>query len=109
MAMKSSVKIKKDDRVMVMTGRERGKIGRVLKVEPAKERVLVEKINMVKRHTKPTQTGQGGIMDKEAPLHISKLQVVCPKCNQAVRVGSTVLEDGRRVRVCKKCSEQLDS
>jgi len=94
---------------MVMTGRERGKIGRVLKVMPAKQRALVEKVNLVKRHTRPTQTGQGGILEKEAPLHLSNLMVLCPKCNQAVRLGSKRLEDGRRVRVCKKCDEQLDS
>ena len=106
--MSDIVKIKKDDRVMVTTGRERGKIGRVLKVEPGKGRVLVEKVNMVKRHSRPNQQGQGGILEKEAPLNISNVMVVCPKCNEATRTGSKALEDGSRVRYCKKCSEQFD-
>lgn len=106
--MSDIVKIKKDDRVMVTTGRERGKIGRVLKVEPGKGRVLVEKVNMVKRHSRPNQQGQGGILEKEAPLNISNVMVVCPKCNEATRTGSKRLEDGSRVRYCKKCSEQFD-
>jgi len=101
--------IKKNDRVMVIAGREKGKVGKVLQVIPAKNRALVEKVNLVKRHSRPNQKGQGGVMEKEAALDLSNLALMCGKCSQPVRVGRKVLEDGRRVRVCKKCGEQLDS
>ncbi len=100
--------IKKDDRVLVLTGRDRGKVGRVLRVFPAKGRALVEKVNMIKRHTRGGgSAGQGGIIEKEAPVAASNLKVICNHCTQPTRVGRKVLEDGRRVRVCKKCGEQL--
>jgi len=101
--------IKKNDNVMVITGRERGKTGRVLRVIPEKSRALVERLNMVKRHTKARgpQAAQG-IIEKEAPLHVSNLMIMCEKCNGPVRMGKKLLEDGRRVRICRKCGEQLD-
>lgn len=107
---KHKLNIKKEDRVLVTTGRDRGKVGKVLRVIPEKERVLVEKVNMVKRHTRggATQTGQGGIIEKEAPVPMSNLKLICGKCTEATRVGRKTLEDGRHVRVCKKCGEQLD-
>lgn len=107
---KQKLNIKKEDRVLVTTGRDRGKVGKVLRVIPEKERVLVEKVNMVKRHTRggATKTGQGGIVEKEAPVPMSNLKLVCGKCTEATRVGRKTLEDGRHVRVCKKCGEQLD-
>ena len=103
------LKIKKNDRVMVIAGREKGKIGKVLKVIPEKDRAIVEKVNMVKRHTRPNQKGQGGIIEKEAPITLSNLMVMCGKCNQAVRIGAKALEDGRSVRVCKKCGQELEA
>ncbi len=102
--------IKKNDKVEVISGREKGRQGKVLKLFKEKETALVERLNMVKRHTKPGgKVGQqGGIIEKEAPLKLSKLMVVCPKCSKPSRIGSTVLDDGSRVRYCKKCSEQID-
>ena len=102
--------IKKSDKVMVLSGKERGKIGAVLKVDSEKGRVVVEKINMVKRHTRPGgKTPQGGIVEKEAPIHISNLMLVCNKCAERTRIEKRILEDGSRVRVCKKCGELLDA
>ena len=101
--------LKKNDKVIVLTGKEKGRIGTVLKVDAEKRRAVIEKINMVKRHSKPSmQGGQGGIIEKEAPLDISNLMIVCNKCKEPTRIASRRLEDGSRVRVCKKCSEPVD-
>ncbi|UCF73881.1 MAG: 50S ribosomal protein L24 [Deltaproteobacteria bacterium] len=101
--------IRKNDKVMVMTGKEKGKIGTVLKIITKKERAIVEKLNMVKRHTRPgPKTAKGGIVEKEAPINISNLMLVCGKCAEAIRVGKKMLEDGSKVRFCKKCGEILD-
>jgi large subunit ribosomal protein L24 len=102
-------RIKKNDTVMVIAGRERGKSGKVLRVLPEKQRALVERLNIVKRHTRPRgpQSAQG-IVEKEAPLHISNLMIMCDKCDGPVRMGKKILEDGRHVRVCRRCGEQLD-
>ena len=106
---KKHPKIKKDDKVIVTTGREKGKIGGVLKVDSEKGRVVVEKVNIVKRHARPSmQTGQGGIIEKEAPLDISNVKIICNKCAEPTRIGSRRLEDGSKVRVCKKCGEPMD-
>lgn len=105
----ASYHIKKDDRVMVIAGKEKGKIGKVLRVSPKKDRVVVERVNMVKRHTRPSQQApQGGIIEKEAAIHVSNLMLVCGKCAEPVRTGTKVLEDGKRVRFCKKCGEIVD-
>jgi len=102
--------IKKNDKVIVLSGKEKGKIGAVLKVDSEKDRVVVEKINMVKRHTRPGgKTAQGGIVEKEAPMHISNLMLVCNKCAEPSRIAKRILEDGSKVRVCKKCGELLDA
>jgi len=102
-------KIKKDDKVIVIVGKERGKIGTALKVDAEKGRVIVEKVNMVKKHAKPSaQTAQGGIIEKEAPLNISNVMIVCNKCTEPTRIGNRTLEDGSKVRVCKKCGEPMD-
>jgi large subunit ribosomal protein L24 len=94
---------------MVISGKEKGKIGAVLRVDREKRRVLVEKVNMVKRHSKPTtKAPQGGIIQKEAPLHISNVKIVCNKCAEPTRIGMRKLEDGTKVRICKKCSEHMD-
>jgi len=101
--------IRKNDSVMVIAGRERGKTGKVLRVIPEKSRALVERMNLVKRHTRPRGAQQpGGIVEKEASIHISNLMVMCDKCNAPVRVGHKVLADGEKVRVCRRCGEPID-
>ena len=102
-------KIRKDDQVMVTTGKDKGKTGRVIKVVSEKGTVLIEKLNIVKRHQKPTQKiRHGGIIEKEAPINISNVLLICDKCKGPVRVGRKLLEDGKKVRSCKKCGEVLD-
>lgn len=101
--------IKKNDLVRVTHGKERGKSGRVLKVIPEKERVIIEKINFVKRHSRPQgQQKRGGILEKEAPLHVSNVMLLCEKCNKTVRIGHRALEGGKRTRFCRKCGEIFD-
>lgn len=102
-------KIKKGDTVVVMTGRERGKSGKVLSLSLADGKVTVEKLNIIKRHTKPNQKiKQGGIIEREAPLAISNVMFLCGSCNKPVRVGIKLLDDGRRVRICKKCQDEIE-
>jgi len=101
--------LKKGDIVSVLAGKEKGKTGKVLRVICKKNRAIVEKVNMVKKHLKPgDQTGQGEILEKEASIHISNLMVICSKCTDPTRVGKKILEDGKKVRYCKKCGEFLD-
>lgn len=101
--------VHREDTVLVLTGKDRGKKGRVIRLFPKADKVLVEKINLVKRHTRPTQQlPQGGIVEKEAPIHLSNLQVVCLKCGKPTRIAHKALADGRKARVCKKCGEILD-
>ncbi len=100
--------IKKNDMVQVIAGKDKGKSGKVMRVIPKKDRAIVEKINMVKRHMKPNQqTRQGGILDKESPIHISNLMIICSKCTDPTRVGHKVIDD-KKVRYCKKCEEVID-
>ena len=106
--MKEKMHIKKNDKVMVISGKEKGKVGKVLKLVPQKNRAIVEKVNFVKRHTRPSAKTQGGIVEKEASLHISNLMVICAKCTDPVRFGIKILEDGKKVRYCKKCGEILE-
>jgi large subunit ribosomal protein L24 len=102
--------VRKKDNVVVVTGREAGKRGEVIRVMPRKGRVFVSKVNMVKRHTKPTQKHpQGGIIEKEGALHLSNVRLVCPKCDKGVRVRVQTLEDGSKQRACSRCGEQLGS
>jgi large subunit ribosomal protein L24 len=101
--------IKKDDFVKVMTGKDRGKQGKVLRIFPKEGRLTVERINMIKRHTRPTrQLQQGGIIEREGKIHISNVMLVCSKCARGVRVGHRLLEDGKKVRICRRCEEVLD-
>lgn len=105
----AKVKIKKGDRVEVIAGKDRGKVGKVLRVFPSQNLLVVEKANVVKKHTRPSQKNpQGGIVEMEAPLHLSKVMLICPRCNKKTRVGKAVLADGSRVRVCKKCGSEMD-
>ena len=102
-------RIRKNDTVMIITGRERGKTGKVLHVFPEEHRATVERLNMVKRHAKARgPQSPSGIIEKEAPLHVSNLMIMCDRCNAPVRMGKRRLEDGRSVRVCRRCNEQLD-
>jgi large subunit ribosomal protein L24 len=101
--------VKKDDMVKVMAGKEKGKTGKVLHVFPTKRRVVVESLNVVKRHTRPTQLNpEGGIVEKEAALSIANVMLICSSCSEASRTGIRTLEDGSRVRYCKKCNEIVD-
>ena len=102
--------IRKNDSVIVITGRDRGKRGRVLRVIPDKRRVIVEGVNFIKRHTRPNpqKNIKGGIVEREAPLSASNVQLVCPECSNPTRVGRKLLDDGRRVRYCRKCKGVVD-
>lgn len=101
--------VKKGDLVVVIAGKDRGKSGRVIKVIPKEEKVVVERINLVKKHVRPgPTTGQGGILEVEAPIHVSNVMPLCPNCNRPTRIGRKFLEDGTKVRVCKRCGESLD-
>ena len=103
------MQIRKNDSVMVIAGRERGKTGKVLRVLPDKDKVVIEKVNLVKRHTKPRGPQQaGGIVEKEAPLHASNIMMMCDKCNAPVRIGQKILGDGKKIRVCRRCNEAID-
>ncbi len=106
--MPVKLKIKKGDTVIVIAGRDKGKKGEVLKVMPKENRAIVKGVNMVKRHQKPTANGAGGIITKEAPIHISNLAHVDPKDGKPTRVGFKILEDGRKVRYAKRSGEVID-
>jgi large subunit ribosomal protein L24 len=104
------VAIKKDDKVKVITGKDRGKIGKVLKVLRKKDRILVEKVNIIKRHTRPNaKNRQGGIMETEAPIPRANVMLMCNKCMAATRVTRKALEDGKKIRSCAKCGEAIES
>lgn len=104
------IKIKKDDKVKVLTGKDKGKIGKVLKVVKKTNRAVVENINVVKTHQKPSQANpQGGIVNKNMPMDVSNLMVMCNSCIKPTRIAMKQLEDGKRVRICKKCNQQIDS
>ena len=104
------VHVRKNDQVKVIAGKSRDKVARVLAVYPDRGLAIVEGVNFVKRHTRPNPSRniKGGIAEKESPIHVSNLMVVCPECKEASRLGRKVLEDGSRVRVCKKCQGQVD-
>jgi len=101
--------LKKDDIVQVVTGKEKGKKGKVLAFFSESETVTIEKLNMLKRHMKSDgKSRQAGIVEKEGPMHVSNVLIVCDKCGKGVRIKRKKLEDGKRVRVCRKCEEVLD-
>jgi large subunit ribosomal protein L24 len=102
--------IRKNDTVLVVTGKDRGKRGRVLKVLPDKNRLVVEGVNIIKRHTRPNPAKniKGGIVEREASVDASNVQLVCPECGVQTRVGRRILGDGRKVRICRKCEGVVD-
>ncbi len=101
--------VKKNDRVKLIAGKDRGKIGKILLVDRAKQRVIVEGLNLVKKTKRPDQQNQkGGIIDIEAPVHASNVMLLCPKCDRPVRAQNKKLENGKRVRVCARCGEMFD-
>ncbi len=101
---------RKDDKVKIIAGKDKGKIGKVLKVIRKKNRVLVENINVVKRHTRPSATNrQGGIVEGEAPIHWANIMVMCGKCVKPVRIKMQHLEDGKKMRICRECNEIMDA
>jgi len=102
----SKFKIRKNDMVMVITGRERGKTGKVLRLLPQRGRVIVERLNLVKRHTKPHGTASpGGIVEREAAMDISNVMVLCDRCDAPVRIGYKLAADGSRSRICRRCGD----
>ncbi|WP_407050650.1 50S ribosomal protein L24 [Methyloraptor flagellatus] len=103
-----AAKIKKGDKVVVLAGRDKGKTGEVLRVIPAEERAVVRGVNVVQRHTKPQGVNEGGIVPKEAPIHLSNLAIADPKSGEATRVGFKVLDDGRKVRFAKRSGDLID-
>jgi large subunit ribosomal protein L24 len=103
------MRVKTGDRVFVISGKDRGKEGKVLRRNPDKDMLVVENVNMVTKHVRPTQKNpKGGIIKQEAPLHACKVMLVCPSCGKPTRVLRRFLDDGKKVRVCKKCGEIVD-
>ena len=102
-------KIRRNDNVLVTTGKERGKQGQVREVLTEKERVIIQGINLIKRHQRQrSETSPGGIIEKEAPIHVSNVKVICPACQKPTRVGFRVRSDGAKVRVCRSCQQDVD-
>ncbi len=100
-------RLRKNDKVRVIAGKDKGKEGNIISFVPKKNRVIVEGVNIVKKHQKPTQMSKGGIIEKEASIHISNVMFVCPHCGEAARIGVKYLDSGEKVRYCKKCGETL--
>lgn len=102
-------KIRKEDRVRIIAGKERGKDGKVLRLFPKEGRVIIQGLNFVKKHTRSRgERKPSGIIEKEAPLAISNVMLICPRCNQPARIGYKVVEKGKKLRICKKCGETMD-
>ncbi|MCX8069770.1 MAG: 50S ribosomal protein L24 [Thermodesulfovibrionales bacterium] len=103
------LRIKKGDTALVITGKEKGKKGRVIRVNPSEERLIIEGLNITKKHMKPSRKyTQGGIIEKEGYIHLSNVMLLCPKCNKPTRIGNQYLTEDKKVRVCKKCKEVID-
>ena len=102
--------LKIDDQVEIIAGKDKGRVGKITRVLPNENKAIVESLNMIKRHTKPNMANQqGGIIEKEAPIHVSNLQLICPECTKTGKVGKKFLEDGTKVRFCKSCGESIES
>ncbi|TKJ34910.1 50S ribosomal protein L24 [bacterium (candidate division B38) B3_B38] len=108
--MRKSEFLKKDDNVLVITGKDKGKKGRVLRVFPQDSKAIVERINFIMKHTRanPSKNIKGGLLEREAPIHVSNLKIICRECGEPTRISLTRLEDGKKVRICKKCKGILD-
>lgn len=107
--MNKKVHVKKADKVVVLSGKDIGKKGKVMEVIPKEGKVIVESVNIIKRHVKPrNQYEQGGIVKQEGAIHASKVMLICDKCNRPTRISKRILEDGSKARVCKKCNEVID-
>jgi large subunit ribosomal protein L24 len=102
--------IRKNDQVEVRSGKDRGKRGKVLRILPTRDRAIVERVNMLKRHTRPNpqRNIKGGVVEREASLHVSKLMIVCPECGKPSRIRRRTLSDGRKVRICVSCEGVID-
>ena len=106
--MNKKVHVKTGDTVVVLSGKDKGKQGKVLQVSPKEGKVIVEGLNIATKHVKPRRQGeQGGIVEAEAAMYACKVQLVCPKCGKATRIAHKILEDGSKVRVCKSCGEEI--
>jgi len=105
--MARKLRLRRGDEVIVVSGRDKGRKGQIVRMQRDRERVIVQGANMVKRHTRPSAGQPGGIVEKEASIHISNVAVVCKNCSERTRIGMSVLEDGRRERTCKKCGTAL--
>jgi len=107
--METKNRLKKGDIVILLSGNDRGKKGKILSIDKRKNFVIVEGINLAKKHVRPRKQGeQGGIIEKEAPIHISNLKLVCPKCGNPTRVQKSILDNKKKVRICNKCGEFID-
>ena len=102
--------VRKNDNVLVVTGKDRGKRGRVLKVLPARNRLVIEGVNFIKRHTRPNpqRNIKGGVVEREGSVHASNVQIICPECSAPTRIGRQLLGDGRKIRICRKCDGAVD-
>ena len=102
--------VRKNDNVVVITGKDRGKRGRVLKVVPPRNRVVIEGVNFIKRHTRPNpqRNIKGGVVEREGSVHASNVQIICPECSAPTRIGHQLLGDGRKIRICRKCDGAVD-
>ncbi len=110
MQKQETTRIKKEDKVKIIAGKDRGKIGKVIRVDKKKKRLLVEKANMIKRHVKPSaKNPQGGIIEGEGPIHWSNVMLICSSCVKPARIRMNILDSGEKVRVCSKCNENIDS
>ena len=94
--------------VKVLAGKDKGKTGKIIKAIPEKDRIIVEKVNFIKKHKRPDQKTKGGIVEKEGALHVSKVALFCNKCNAAVRIKNKILENGNKVRICSKCNDVIN-
>ena len=107
--MKTKIHVKKGDMVQIITGKDAGKKGKILSVDTAKSRVIVEGVNIMKRHTKPSRgKPQGGIVEQEAAVASSNVMIFCGKCKEPARINKKILADGKKIRVCNRCGEELD-
>jgi large subunit ribosomal protein L24 len=101
-------RLKKGDMVKVLVGKDKGKTGKILKAIPEKSKVVVEKVNVIKKHKRPDQKGKGGVVEKEAAMDVSKVSIICGKCKETTRIKHRILEDGKKIRICGKCNDVID-